>query len=92
MEEKHDWHVFIVNARDSALCHTPAALYSPPPWPYLFYHLFLRCFSLLEPVSPSNNVRRYFSRYSEELSARARRHTTRRGIMLNSTQPSYRHM
>lgn len=22
MEEKHDWHVFIVNARDSALYHT----------------------------------------------------------------------
>lgn len=29
MEEKHDWHVFIVNARDSASCYTrPTTLLS----------------------------------------------------------------
>lgn len=81
MEEKHDWHVFIVNVHNSTivLCRPAGIFFSG----HISYHL---SFAFLYLVSSSDNVQRYFSRYSGGLNAR--RHTTRRGIMLSSTQPA----
>jgi len=80
MEGKHDWHVFIVNVHNVRHCAMPAGWYFLPR-PY-----FLPPFPLpRRPVFSSDDVRRYFSRYSSGLNAR--RHTTRRGIMPSSTQP-----